>query len=244
MPLYMANPSGAETIAAMLSGVIGFIDTPEQGNKRPKNVAWCADNGCFGKGYPGDDAWFAWLEANAHDAATCHFATAPDVVGNAAATLERSRPWLPKIRRLGYKAALVAQNGATVTSIPWDEFDVLFLGGSLECLPCKFVWPADQKPARRQQCPTCGRVLKEWKLGARARALVAEAKRRGKWVHMGRVNSLKRLRYAEAIGCDSVDGTYLVFGPKKNLPKLMGWLDDMKDKPALTLGFGDLGEAA
>ena len=30
---------------------------------------------------------------------------------------------------------------------------------------------------------------------------------RGKWVHMGRVNSTRRIRYAASIGCDSVDGT-------------------------------------
>jgi hypothetical protein len=30
---------------------------------------------------------------------------------------------------------------------------------------------------------------------------------------MGRVNSLKRLRYASAIGCDTADGTYVAFAP-------------------------------
>ena len=36
---------------------------------------------------------------------------------------------------------------------------------------------------------------------------MAEAKRRRKWVHMGRVNSERRIRYAASIGCDSIDGT-------------------------------------
>jgi hypothetical protein len=81
--------------------------------------------------------------------------------------------------------------------VPWDEFDVLFLGGSTE-----------------------------WKLGEAAAALTAEAKSRGKHVHMGRVNSRKRYRYARSIGCDSVDGTYLVFGPTVNLPKLLSWLEE------------------
>lgn len=65
----------------------------------------------------------------------------------------------------------------------------------------------------------------EWKLGEDARRLVALAKRHDKWVHMGRVNSLKRLRYADEIGCDSADGTFLVFDPTTNLPRLLGWLD-------------------
>ena len=30
--------------------------------------------------------------------------------------------------------------------------------------------------------------------------------------------------YARRIGIDSVDGTYLTFGPSTNLPKLLGWV--------------------
>jgi len=191
----MANPCGGDVVAAMKAGTLGFIDTPAQGNRRPPGIEWCADNSCFGSSYPGDDKWFAWLAKNAHEAATCLFATAPDVVGDAAATLARSGPWLPKIRALGYPAALVAQDGLESLVVPWDDFDVLFIGGTTE-----------------------------WKLGPWARELVRQAKDRGKWVHMGRVNSERRYRYANAIGCDSADGTFLVFGPDKNLPRLKGWL--------------------
>jgi hypothetical protein len=42
---------------------------------------------------------------------------------------------------------------------------------------------------------------------------------------MGRVNSFRRLRYAQAIGCDSADGTYIAFGPNQNLPNVLAWLD-------------------
>jgi hypothetical protein len=179
---------------AMQDQRLGFIDTPAQGNKRPAGLVWCADNGCFGKGYPGDEKWLAWLEKNAGDASMCLFATAPDVVGDAAATLERSLPFLPKIRGLGYPAALVAQDGLEDLEVPWDSFDVLFIGGSTE-----------------------------WKLGPAARKLIRKAKAMGKWVHMGRVNSERRYRYAHEMGCDSVDGTYLTFGPDTNLPKLLAW---------------------
>lgn len=193
---FFGNPTSSQKVHdAMRDGLIDFIDTPGQGNVRPAGVAWCADNGCYGKGYPGEAAWFAWLEANAHNAATCVFAVAPDVVADAEATLSRSLPWLPKIRDLGYPAAFVAQNGLTIETCPWDEFDVLFIGGD-----------------------------DAFKLGREARVLIREAKARGKHVHMGRVNSEKRMRYAQAVGCDSVDGTYLVFGPDVNLPKVLGWL--------------------
>lgn len=46
-----------------------------------------------------------------------------------------------------------------------------------------------------------------WKLSLTAADLMAEAKRRGKWVHMGRVNSMRRLQLAWDRGADSVDGS-------------------------------------
>lgn len=75
----------------------------------------------------------------------------------------------------------------------------------------------------------------EFKLGPAARLLVAEAKRRGLWVHGGRVNSLRRLRYMADIGCDSVDGTLLAHGPDVHLPRLRAWLDP--DQPGLFGGI-------
>jgi hypothetical protein len=41
---------------------------------------------------------------------------------------------------------------------------------------------------------------------------------------MGRVNSQKRFSYAQSIGCDSADGTFLAFGPTQNLPRLLSWV--------------------
>lgn len=179
----------------MQAHLIGMIDTPAQGNTLPAGIDWCADNGCFGTGYPGDDGYLTWLTQRVDRLARCAFATAPDIVGDAQATLTRSARMLPRIRQLGYPAALVAQNGLEHLEVPWDTFDVLFIGGDTT-----------------------------WKLDAAARALVTEAKARGKKVHMGRVNSERRIHYAHIIGCDSADGTYLTYGPRTNLPKLLAWL--------------------
>lgn len=202
--LYFANPTGSPRVHdAMATGLLGYIDTPLQGNVRAPGVQWCADNGCFGKGFS-ESAWWTWLVDNAASASDCVFAVAPDVVGDAAATIARSLPWLPKIRALGYPAAFVIQDGQESLPVPWDHFDVLFIGGSTE-----------------------------WKLGDAARRIVGEARRRGVHVHMGRVNSYRRFRYAEAIGCDSVDGTFLIFGPETNLPRLQRWIDRCDDEPAL-----------
>ena len=204
---YAANPSTQSVRDAMTTGLIDMIATPKQGNRLPDGVAWIADNGCFGKGYPGDDAWYAWLASfTPEQISRCRFAVAPDVVGNAWESYLRSYPWLRAVRDLGYPVAYVAQNGEEDLPTPWDDFDALFIGGDTA-----------------------------WKLGAAARELVAQAKAHGKWVHMGRVNSERRMQYAQAIGCDSVDGTYIAFGPDQNLPKLLGWLRAVRD-PLFTLG--------
>ena len=64
----------------------------------------------------------------------------------------------------------------------------------------------------------------KWKLGESARRLMQGSAARGLWCHMGRVNSLRRLRLAVQDGYDSVDGTFLAFGPDRNLPRLLTYL--------------------
>jgi hypothetical protein len=77
----------------------------------------------------------------------------------------------------------------------------------------------------------------DWKLGSAARLLAAEAETRGKAVHMGRVNSLKRLRYAAAIGCDTADGTCGAFAPDINLHRCMSWAAQVNGEPVQPLLF-------
>lgn len=194
---YFANPSTPQVRDAMMAGLLDCIITPKQGNRVPEGAVYCCDNGVYGKGFPGEAAWWAWLQSKVaeYGAERCAFAVAPDVVGDAEATEARSLPWLPQIRSLGVPAAFVAQNGLENRPVPWDAFDVLFIGGD-----------------------------DDFKLGGYAREIAAEAQRRGKVVHMGRVNSTKRFRYA-ATFCDSADGTYIAFGPDVNLPKALAWSD-------------------
>lgn len=200
--MFFANPTSPDIRAAMRAGRLGFIDTPAQGNRRPDGVTWCADNGAFSDKFD-EGKWWRFLVKHAPHASSCAFAALPDVVGNWSATLTRSLPWIDRVRDLGYPVAVVLQNGATVDTVPWDRIDAVFVGGD-----------------------------DDFKLGPAARDLVAEAKRRGLWAHMGRVNSEKRLRYAHHIGCDSTDGTVLVFDQRR-LPKVLGWLRGVNDQPAL-----------
>jgi hypothetical protein len=184
----------------------GYLLQPNMGNRPDLSATpWAVDNGCFSQsGSFSLGRWIAWLEKMTPHLQTCLFANAPDVVADAEATWKRSRHILPLLRDLGYSAGLVAQDGLERMAVPWQEFDTLFIGGSTA-----------------------------WKLSPMAAQIAVEAKQRGKHVHMGRVNSLRRLRIANEMGCDSVDGTFLAFGPDINLRRLQHWFDDLKLRPSL-----------
>jgi hypothetical protein len=141
------------------------------------------------------NTWMSWLESQSNPE-TALFATIPDVVADHCGTLERWHQWSWRVQNLGYKTAFVLQDGAHSNKMPWDEMDALFIGGTTE-----------------------------YKLSSEARFIIERAKELGKWVHMGRVNSIRRIKLAYEWGCDSVDGTYIAFGPDVNTPKLVGMLN-------------------
>jgi hypothetical protein len=227
--LYLATPSGPDVCAAMSDPTtyLGAMTTPAQGNCIPDVCRIGADNGKFGDGWPGYDAWFAWLGDTiaAYGADRFVFAVAPDVPFDPDATLAESRPWLPRIRRLDVPAAYVAQNGATPDGMPWGEFDVLFIGGGKECLPCGYVRPPEDRNSER--CPACERWLTEWKESAAAALLASTARARGVRLHGGRGNTRRRLRWFHWIGCDTADGTTLAHGPDRNLAPLIAWMREL-----------------
>ena len=97
--------------------------------------------------------------------------------------------------RISLPRAFVAQDGAEDLELPWDRFRCLFIGGTTE-----------------------------WKLSRSAESVMKEAKRRGKVLHLGRVNSQKRMRYAYQFGCDSVDGTGYSKYNKKELQKALEYV--------------------
>ncbi len=206
--IYFGTPSNPDIRAAMCDPdiPIGLFNSEDAGAVIGNVTIWAADNGAFGKGWKSDDVFRNWLVKHSdEDKAKCAFVVAPDVVGDADATLERSAPWLPEIRRLGYKVAFVAQNGQENLPVPWDAFDCLFIGGDTK-----------------------------WKLGYEAYDLAKTAKGMGKWVHMGRVNSKKRLFYAKTIGCDSADGTAFAFNPSFNFEQMVRWLKEVNDVELFT----------
>lgn len=192
--LYFGNPSTGPIAEAMSAGLFGCIITPKQGLAIPDGAWWGADNGKFGKGYPGDEQFVRWLDGYSDLAATCWFAIAPDVPFDASGTLELSPRFFAAIRGMGLPVGLAAQNGMEYMSLPWDEFDVLCLGGDYA-----------------------------WKRGIGAARLAGEAIGRGKHVHWLRANSHRALAHAAGIGCRSADGTFFIRAPDKNLGRALQW---------------------
>ena len=90
--------------------------------------------------------------------------------------------------------AFVAQDGQEALELP-VAFDWLFIGGTTE-----------------------------WKMGHGADECIRRAKRLGKPVHVGRVNSIKRMAYFKLVEVDSVDGTFPIYEPdtaKRRLEKAL-----------------------
>lgn len=178
-------------------GNLGTLITPHNGNIPPVDMPWATDNAAYSNW--DKDKFFQLLDK----IGGCFenpplWVAAPDVVGNAIETAKLFKMWEPIIRMYGLQVALVLQNGQE--SIGWGthekNFDAIFIGGD-----------------------------NEFKLGKYARHCVRRAKEMGKWVHMGRVNSLKRIDYAREIGCDSVDGTACSMYPDAHIPKFLKHLE-------------------
>lgn len=210
MTIYLTGSTNAEIEARLIELGVGLMIQPRSGY-RPERIGrypyFAADNGCYAQGERFDaDRWLGWLGKLRPHRATCLFAVAPDVVGDAAATIERSRPFLARIRELGFPAAFVAQDGQEDLPVPWDQFDCLFVGGTTE-----------------------------WKLSEPAYGLVREAKRRGRWTHQGRVNGWRRFRACLIAGFDSCDGTYIAYAPNELLERVTFWMEQSRRQPALPL---------
>jgi hypothetical protein len=205
--LYLVTGTDPTALALVASGAVGYICQPGS-NLPPPAGRYAFDNGCYPDWTRFPQArWLDLMERYVDQAVRCLFVVLPDVPFDHAATLARSLPWADRVRGLGYRPALAMQNGAEHDQhIPWDAIDVAFLAGDTA-----------------------------WKIGQPAHRIAVRARENGKWVHMGRVNSLRRLRRAAVMGCDSADGTFLRYGPRTNVPRMLRWLDELANAPTLPL---------
>lgn len=190
---YMASTS---SIPSQYNGTMGIIQNSSnlvKGFYRSRfdsGVPFCIDNEVFSGKFQ-VDTWLKAIELANQYKSTCLFVVIPDVlhrlsddsvIGDCVATLEQFHRYREMVKDL--PVALVSQDGIYkhADKIPWNDFDCLFVGGS-----------------------------DTHKLGMEGGWIIQEAKARGKWVHVGRVNSVKRIK--DFWQADSWDGTHLGFYP-------------------------------
>lgn len=173
--------------------------------------AFACDNGCYGNHFD-PDKWRRLLDRAAAWGDRCLFAVVPDrfdptdLHGNNAATLDLWPRWVHEVKDRGLRAAFVCQNDSTPDDVPY-EADAVFIGGDTQ-----------------------------WKLSRWAWAQVAAGKARGRWAHVGRVNTELRWATVSIFGADSADGTLIKHGPRAAmLAQLNRMLDGLVCQPQLTL---------
>lgn len=185
------------------SKYIGSLITPRSGDTEEKiirhNLTFGADNDAF-SGFH-FDRYIDMLQRLRNWGPQPLWVTLPDVVGDSQETMILAEEWASTVRNVfNFKAAYVIQDGQTVKNLPWELADAIFIGG------------------------TTG-----YKLGYEVRKIVREANKRNIWVHMGRVNTRKRIVYAHQIGCDSVDGSAFSMYRDTHLPWAIQWLEELGD---------------
>lgn len=241
----VSNDYTREAAQSDLYGRLGILLGPETfggpGTKAnyaphiPDYHAWACDNGCFSNhGGFEEQPWLdrlRWIYENVENAwECCLFAVAPDVFrpdimrGDPRATIQRSLPVLPRIRDIGVPAALVFQDGLEdfpLDSIPWDDFDVAFIGGGDHFkLAYPHDWTAgDPTITYDRNCPRTRRFME----------LMWRCHCEGKSIHVGRVNTKIRLAYSILIGANSADGTLIGRAGREGLDRIRRWM------PALLL---------
>jgi hypothetical protein len=181
MIAYASNTQGRTNLAALLAANWRILITPGKHKEPPKGFRFAIDNGAWGafkNNLPFNWEGFADLVENHGGGAD--FIIVPDVVCKPKESMELSLAWLDKLKH--YRLILFAlQDGM----LPEDIGSLLerhknmglFLGGSTE-------WKL--------------KTLYSW-------GMVAHAFRR--YYHVGRVNTVRRIRLCQEAGAQSFDGT-------------------------------------
>jgi len=175
-----ASRTGTRTTLAALRSHGWRLLVSAAGPLRSEGFQYALDNGAWSyycAGQPFDERRFGHALAALGGGAD--WTCIPDVVAGGAASLDLSLRWMRRVLDSTPRALLAVQDGMTVEDVrPWVGQRVgIFVGGST-------AW----KLATLHQWGQLGRAV-------------------GAWVHVGRVNSMRRIAACAASGADSFDGT-------------------------------------
>lgn len=162
------------------------------GDLRSEGLPYALDNGAWSaytQGRPFDDK--AFVKALGKMGAGADWTVLPDIVAGGTASLEMSLHWMRRVLDDTRRCLLAVQDGMGAEDVrPFLGARVgIFVGGSTA-----------------------------WKIGT-AEAWGALGREVGCWVHVGRVNTAKRIRLCARAGAHSFDGTSTTRWAK-NTPRL------------------------
>lgn len=180
-----------------LPDLFGFMLTPKKGlttlSEDPTNKRVWAVDNGAFSGKFNEKLFFNFLERMLPYQDRCLFCACPDVMLDPIKTYEQFIKYSERIKDLGYPVAFIAQDGQENLSFP-EDFDWLFIGGSTE-----------------------------WKMSQSATDCIIKANSIGKKIHIGRVNSYKRLKHFQPYGIKSVDGNKLKYAPDAETKRIISW---------------------
>lgn len=199
--------------AAGYDDVLGCFRVPgETPNTVPDGMEWFMDNGCFTGLKPAAIKRLLWhCSERMHTDNPPHFITVPDVVGDWASTyvtfMDFRQICLDQYGTWPWHMAVVLQEGINQNEDLWFA-DAIFVGGLTDEFKLKHCEP-----------------------------LMQQAHEEGKWVHVGRINGKRKIKYLRDMGCvDSFDGTGYSRWPDANLipaVKYLRELNEIAQRPTL-----------
>ena len=187
--------TGTRTTLAALRSVGWRLLVSATGVWRSEGFPYAIDNGAwtaFQQSKPFDEAKFRGVVRLL--GAGADWIVAPDIVGRGLESLAFTEKWLPELS--SYSRVLIAvQDGMTPADVrPLLDADArlgIFLGGSTE-----------------------------WKLATMAQWGQFCIDNGGRYYHVGRVNSVRRIRLCIAARAHSFDGTGALLFPTRDIPRL------------------------
>ena len=175
-----ASRTGTRRNLAALRAAGWRIMVSARGCLRSEGFAYALDNGAWTAhthDEPFDSA--AFLRAVAALGAGADFVVAPDIVCGGPESLDLSLSWLDGLLAVTRRVLIPVQNGMTPDDLRPHLSDRvgLFVGGD-------DAW-------KESSCAMWGRLAREV----------------GCWLHVGRVNTARRIAICAAAGADSIDGS-------------------------------------
>lgn len=175
---YASQTSGPNRAAIEGAGWRQFVSPDTAAKNGAPTTAYALDNGAWGAFLRGQP-WNeeAFVRLVGEMGERSDFVVVPDVVSDRLATLERASVWLPRLA--GLRRYVAVQDGMTWTDVEPLVPDLagLFVGGST-------AWKLS--------------TMADWGGFCRARGLR---------LHVGRVNSARRIRLCGDAGANSFDGS-------------------------------------